>query len=156
MKLKKILIILIPLALLLLVFSNSQLDTYLLGEARGISDVLPASSIRIPVTRSIAWNSSSVYADSLFQSRGREPFRNWSFEDKMDLPRTLLAHLLANRNIPEVNKQIISLKPWGKSGSKWLFNPKGGYDFSLSALTTILFLYDAKPELLYPETKMLS
>ena len=153
MRTKKVIKILIPVALLLLVLSNSQLDTYLLGEARGEKDILPASTISVPVQRTIAWNSSSSYADSLFQSKGTEPFSNWSFEDKMDLPRTLLAHMLANRNIPEVNKQILSLKPWGKSGSKWIFNPRGGYDFSLSALTTILFLFDAKPEILYPETR---
>jgi len=153
MRLKKIAMIVIPAAMLFLVLSNTQLDTYLLGEARGNTEVLPASTIRVPVTRTIAWNSNSAYADSLFQSRGREPFRNWSFEDKMDLPRTLLAHLLANKNVPEVNKQIMNLKPWGTYGSKWLFNPKGGYDFSLTALTTILFLFDAKPELLYPETR---
>lgn len=151
-KVKSLLIIGIIL-IIILTFSNKQLDTYLLGEARGKKEILPASTISVPVQRTIAWKSSSSYADSLFLSSGKEPFGNWSFEDKMNLPGTLLAHLLSNQNIQEVNKQIMSLKPWGNSGSKWFFNPKGGYDFSLSTLTTILFLFDAKPELLYQETK---
>jgi hypothetical protein len=47
----------------------------------------------------------------------------------------------------------MNLKPWGKSGSKWLLNSNGGYDFPLTTLTTILYLFDTKPEVLFPETK---
>lgn len=153
MEIKKIMKILIPVALFMLVFGNSQLDTLLFGEARIKKEILAASTLPIPTKRTVRWENSSSYADSLFQLRGKEPFRNWSFEDKMDLPRTLLAHLLASNEIPEVNRMMMSMKPWGRYGSKWLLNPKGGYDFSATALTTILYLFDNKPEILYPETK---
>jgi hypothetical protein len=150
---KTVMKILLPLAFIILVFSNSQLDTWLFGEARGKKEIIPASTILVPTNRTILWQSSSAYADSLIRSRGKEPFGSWSFEKKVTLPRTILAHLLAGQNIRETNHQIMNLKPWGKSGSKWLLNSNGGYDFPLTTLTTILYLFDTKPEVLYPEAK---
>jgi len=153
MKIRKMQHILIPVTFLLLVFSNRHMDTYLFSESRWSEDNLPPSTITVPVGRTIIWNSSSVLADSIFRSMMNKPADDWSQDAKMNLPRAILAQLLANKNISELNKQILNLKPWGTSGSKWWLNPNGGYDFSATTFTTILYLFDNKPQILYPETK---
>lgn len=153
MKIRKMHYILIPVALFLIVFGNKQFDTWLLSESRWSNENLPASTIVVPAERTISWNSSSVLADTIFRSMMNKPADHWSQDAKMNLPRAILAQLLANENIPELNKQILNLKPWGTSGSKWWLNSNGGYDFSATTFTTILYLYDSKPQILYPETK---
>ena len=44
-------------------------------------------------------------------------------------------------------------KATGVAGSRWLLNPKGGYDFNAMAFTPVLYLFKDRPDLLYPETK---
>ncbi len=142
--------ILVP---LLLVLSNRKVATRLFSESRWRVEKLPESNVQVPSKRSIQWNNHSAFADSLYQSWKEDSTGEWSFEKKMELPRTLLARLLAKKNIAEVNRQILTLKPWGTPGSKWWLNPKGGYDFSATTFATILYLFDEKPEILFPEAK---
>ena len=142
-----------PVLVLLLIIGNQQIATRLFSESRWNNEILPAGNITVPVKRTIQWKERSEYADSLFGSWKEEATDNWSFDKKMDLPRTLLAHLLANYHIPEQNQVILSMKPWGNPGSKWLFNPGGGYDFPETAFITILYLFDDKPQILYPDAK---
>jgi hypothetical protein len=52
-----------------------------------------------------------------------------------------------------MNEYLLKQKATGTGGSRWLLNPKGGYDFNAMAFTPLLFLFDDKPELLYPGTK---
>jgi hypothetical protein len=153
MKIREMQHILIPVALFLVVFGNKEFDTWLFSESRWSKDHLPASTIVVPAERTIRWNSSSVLTDSIYRSLMNKPADNWSQDAKMNLPRAILAQLLASNNIPELNKQILNLKPWGTSGSKWWLNPNGGYDFSAATFTAILYLFDNKPQILYPETK---
>lgn len=138
---------------LLLLFNNKEFDTWLFSESRWSEDHLPASTIVVPAQRTIRWNSSSVLTDSIYRSMMHKPADDWSQDAKMNLPRAILAQLQANNNIPELNKQILNLKPWGTAGSKWWLNPNGGYDFSAATFTVILYLFDNKPQILYPETK---
>ncbi len=153
MKIRKMQHILIPVTFFLLIFSNKQFDTWLFSEARWNNENLPASTIVVPGERTIRWNSSSVLADSIYRSMMNKPADDWSQDAKMNLPRVILAKLLIHDNLAELNKQILNLKPWGTSGSKWWLNPNGGYDFSATAFTTILYLFDNNPQILYPETK---
>lgn len=143
----------VPFFLVLFILGNQQIATRLFSESRWKDETLPAGNITVPVKRTIQWKEHSEYADSLFSSWKDEAPENWSFDKKMDLPRTLLAHLLANYHIPEQNQLILSLKPWGKPGSKWLLNPNGGYDFPETAFITILYLFDDRPQILFPEAK---
>jgi len=138
---------------ILLVLSNRQVATFLFSESRWKRESLTGSEVVVPTKRSIQWKAQSAFADSLYRSWKEEAAGEWGFEKKMELPRTLLAHLLAKKNIAEVNRQILKLEPWGTPGSKWWFNPKGGYDFSATTFTTILYLFDEQPEILYPEAK---
>jgi len=137
----------------LLVLGNRQVATRLFSESRWNAEKLPVGNLAVPTQRRIQWNGHSAFADSLYQSWKEDAAAEWGFEKKMELPRTLLAQLLANRNIAEVNRQILNLEPWGTPGSKWWGNPRGGYDFSATTFTTILYLFDERPEILYPEAK---
>ena len=47
----------------------------------------------------------------------------------------------------------MKLTAWGISGSSWVLNKKGDYDFSITIYTTILYLFGDQPDILYPETK---
>ncbi len=139
--------------LFFLLFSNEQLDTWLFGEARYQNPPLRPGNMEIPNQRTLVWNDHSPYADSLYFYWSREPIGDWKEDGKMRVPRILLGRLLANFKIRETNDYIIGLQPRGNTGSRWLFNPDGDYDFSLTPLTAILYLFDNKPEILYPETK---
>jgi hypothetical protein len=136
-----------------LVFSNKQLDTWLFGEARYQNPILRPGNIEIPNQRTLVWNDRSAYADSLCFYWSGEPIGDWKEDGKMTVPRILLGRLLSNVKIRETNEYITGLQPRGNTGSRWLFNPDGDYDFTLTPLTAILYLFDNKPEILYPETK---
>ena len=47
----------------------------------------------------------------------------------------------------------MKFKVWGISGSTWALNKMGDYDFPLTNLTTILWLFGDKEDILYPETR---
>lgn len=154
MKLKRVIFFLFPILLILGIFAHKPNATYLFGEARWRYDKLPESTIKVPDKRTIQWEKESEFAKKLIQQQlKRESNKIWDKDKKSGSPKAILRQLLAEENIPEVNRIIQSLKPWGTSGSAWLLNPDGGYNFALTPLTSILFLFDDKPEILYPETK---
>lgn len=78
---------------------------------------------------------------------------NWNIDGKVSAARIMIAKLLQNKDVKEVNDYIMSKKPWGKSGTDWALNPNGDYDFTETTLCHLLYQFDDKPELLYPETK---
>ena len=125
----------------------------MLGSARSKSFEISAGNIQVPHERTLLWNTKSEFADSVIKEWADMPMADWGNDGKTTAPRILLARLYAKKDIPETNKVIQSLVPRGVTGSKWLLNPQGDYDFTLTTLTTILFLFGDNPELLYPETK---
>ncbi len=141
------------LAVLLLLLGSKRFDTWLLGEARYDNPPLRAGNIKIPSARTIAWKDYSAFADSLYQNWASQPLGNWKEDGKTDVPRAILGRLLSKSKISEANAYLACLKPRGKVGSRWLLNPEGDYDFTLTPLTAILYLFDDKPELLFPATK---
>lgn len=147
--------ILIPAGILLLavLLSSKRFDTWLLGEARYDNPPLNPGNIKVPSTRNTAWKDHSAYADSLYRRWADKPLGNWKENGKTDVPRAILGRLLSKTKIEEANTYLAGLKPRGKVGSRWLLNPEGDYDFTLTPLTAILFLFDDKPELLFPGTK---
>ncbi len=86
--------------------------------------------------------------------------RRWSARDLSDRSRRLNAHtahialvkLAENTDIDAVNRYLRSARPSARAGSSWLLHA-GDYDFALVALTTLLYMFGDKPELLYPETR---
>jgi hypothetical protein len=101
----------------------------------------------------MGWNTRCAFADSVIGEWAEMPMADWENDGKTTAPRILLARLYAKKDIPETNKCIQLLMPRGVTGSQWLLNPQGDYDFTLTTLTTILFLFGDNPELLYPETR---
>lgn len=146
---------LIPAGILLLplLLGGMRFNTWLLGEARYDNPPLKAGNINIPSTRTIAWKDHSSYADSLYKHWADEPLGGWKEKGKTDVPRAILGRLFSKTKISEANAYLAGQKPRGKVGSRWLLNPEGDYDFTLTPLTAILYLFDDKPKLLWPETK---
>lgn len=67
-------------------------------------------------------------------------------------PRVAIAKLHVGRDIEEVNRAICSVTPWKGSGSSWIFNPSGNYDFVEVDLVSLLYLFRDRPDRLHPET----
>lgn len=78
----------------------------------------------------------------------------WSIKAKVSTARIMIAKLLQGKDVEEINRYIQSKEPWGKSGTHWAMNPKGDYDFTETTLCHLLWFFNDKPELLYPETKL--
>lgn len=154
MKPQKWIFFLLPILIMLGIFAHKPSATYLFGEARWRYDKLPESSIEVPTERTIQWNSESEFATQLIQKElKREVDKVWDKDKETGSPKAILRQFLAEENIPEVNRLIQEMQPWGTSGSAWLLNPDGGYNFALTPFTTILYLFDDKPDILFPETK---
>ncbi|NQU52907.1 MAG: hypothetical protein HQ522_10260, partial [Bacteroidetes bacterium] len=154
MKSKKWILFLLPVLVMVGIFAHKPNATYLLGEARWRYDKLPESNIEVPTERTIQWNSESEFATRLIQEElKREVAKVWDKDKKSGSPKAILRQFLAEENIPEVNRLMQEMQPWGTSGSAWLLNPNGGYNFALTPFTTILYLFDDKPDILYPATK---
>ena len=113
------------------------------------------SNIAIPTTRTIIYQDSSLLKNDIIQFWANAKINEWGDEGKIDfkIPRAIIGCLLAKKRIPEINAYLLKQYPIGEIGSKWLLNPYGGYDFTAMSLMPVLYLFDASPELLYPETK---
>jgi hypothetical protein len=114
---------------------------------------LQPGNIDVPQRRSMVWNDHSSFADSIYNLWGRRHLPDGSKTSKDDAPRIFLGRFLTGRDIKETNEAIQKSIPHGVTGSSWALNKKGDYDFSITILTTILWLFGDRPELLYPETR---
>ncbi len=65
-------------------------------------------------------------------------------------PRIMMAKLLEGKDVDGVNRIIMTLRPRGNSGSTWLLHPDGDYDFIEIYLITLVFLFEKRPDRLYP------
>ncbi|MEP6746883.1 MAG: hypothetical protein ABJB86_04105 [Bacteroidota bacterium] len=114
---------------------------------------LQPGNIDVPQRRSMVWKDHSVFADSIYNIWARRPIPDWNKTSKGDAPRIFLDRFLTGRDIKETNQAIQKSVPHGVTGSTWALNKKGDYDFSITILTTILWLFGDRPEVLYPQTK---
>lgn len=133
-------------------FTYGQPFTFI-GKGQRNNKPFPKGNIRIQNTRSLKWNSESKQAQYIINHWATEPFKDWATEGKAFMPRKILANFMAGKDIEEMNIYIQGLKPWGNMGSKWFLHKNGDYDFTMNTLTTILFLFDDNPDILFPETK---
>ncbi len=122
---------------------------------RKIGDPIPKGNIAIPTTRSIHFNSQSTLQKNIIAFWAKGKVADWKDGEKIDLknPRTVLGCLLAGERIPEINAYLMKQNATGKNGSRWLLNPKGGYDFNAMAFTPVLYLFGNQPTILYPATR---
>ena len=78
----------------------------------------------------------------------------WEEQGKIHAPRIMLAKTLLRRETPDVNGYLMRLRPWGRSGSTWALHPEGDYDFTLTVLITMLYLFGEEPRQLIPDARM--
>lgn len=138
--------------LLIALTSNIQLISYVFGEVQYRKSHLQPGNISVPHERTMAWKNQSAFADSIINDWAIKTIPA-NLDGKGSYPRTILAKLIAKRDIPEVNNTLLRMTAWGISGSSWALNKKGDYDFTITILTTILYKFGDQPKLLYPGTK---
>lgn len=99
-----------------------------------------------------AWSDTSGYQREILSLWSKRELGDWQGKGKVHEPRILLARLQSSHDLAETNAYIRSLSPWGESGSTWLMNRDGDYDFSLTILTSILWLHGDDPSRLEAAT----
>lgn len=151
-KTKRIFIVLIVVLLLPFVI-NPRLTSYLFGEVRYQDEQLKPGNMVVPHLRTMIWKKQSPFADFIIHYWADKPIMDKGLGGKGIAPRLLLAKMWVKQDIPEVNKAIRQLTAWGISGSSWVLNRNGDYDFTISILIDILWYFGDQPDLLYPESK---
>ena len=142
--------------LLLTLFSTLLLQScaYYFGNVR-VKKVKPDLSeitvrLKPDSSKSVAdWQKHPIVLDWA----AKTPDEDWKKRGKTDIPRILLAKLAMREDIEAVNQYLSKLEPWGKSGTNWLMNPNGDYDFSEIVLVNILYLFGQDTAILYPESE---
>ena len=116
---------------------------------------LNKGNIEIPFEHTIHFKNTSQVQMEIIDYWSKGKVTDWVDGEKPNLknPRTVLGCLLAGKRVEEINQYLMKQKSTGTAGSRWLLNSHGGYNFTTMACTPILFLFDDKPELLYPETQ---
>jgi hypothetical protein len=131
----------------------SERVTELIGSSRWKAVALKPGNMKVPTGRKLKWPESSYLTEQVLRHWARKPLPNWESGGKVDAPRVILGKLALGRDVREVNDYLLKKEPWGEVGSTWPLHPKGDYDFTLTALTTLLYLYGKMPKLLYPATR---
>jgi len=88
----------------------------------------------------------------LVLEQAAQPFESFGQKQKTGSPRVMLAKLLARQQLKEVNELLLSLVPWGNSGTSGALNPKGDYDFTTILLSAILHRFDGDTAVLWERT----
>ena len=112
----------------------------------------PGNSLA-PSERSVSWSDQSKLTERVLKHWAAQPLGDWKKQGKIKAPRALLARFLLERDLDSANDYLIQQEPWGTAGSTWAGHPDGDYDFTMAALTPILFLFGDKPAILYPKTR---
>ncbi len=138
---------------LFLLVANRQIATVLFGGEGYKKHQLIPGNIGVPVKRTFDWKLHSAFADSILNLWASKPIREEDINQKGIVQNIILARMMLKKSIPEVNQTLLKFKVWGISGSTWALNKKGDYDFTLTNLTTILWLFGEKEDVLFPETR---
>lgn len=79
-------------------------------------------------------------------------FQTFNQKQKTGSPRVMLAKLIAKQDVRGVNKHLLSLTPWGNSGTSGALNPNGDYDFTTILLSAILHRFENDTSILWKKT----
>ncbi len=112
-----------------------------------------SGTVAVPSERNIQWNETSVFYDWITNIWSKQTIKYGKAGSKVNAPRILLARFHRQKDLAETNRLLMAMKVWGVSGSAWALNKKGDYDFTSTVLTTILWQFGDKPDILYPETR---
>lgn len=143
----------IALIYLFLLMANRQVAAVLFGGDGYKKHQLSPGNIEVPETRTFAWKDHSAFADSVLKHWAGKPIRDEDINRKGAVQDIILARMMLKKDIQEINQILLKFKVWGISGSTWALNKKGDYDFTITNLTTILWLFGEKEDVLYPETR---
>ncbi len=97
-------------------------------------------------------NVETMLGQALVQDWSTKGIGSWGLANKGGPPLVMAAKLAENRDVEEVNQYLMSVTPWGISGSTWEANPLGDYDFTEVGLVMLLYLFGDEPTRLYPAT----
>ncbi len=114
---------------------------------------MAAGNIAVPHERAAKPLTYAAFTDSVILQWANREIIDAKLSSKGNSPRIILAKLLLKRELDETNQKICQMRVRGVTGSSWALNKKGDYDFTLTPLTSILFLLGDQPDILYPETK---
>jgi hypothetical protein len=140
---------------LLLSFALSSCGTYYFGKNKLVTrfnyDTIPPAVYSF---EEYTPPNDYISDHSLISHWADQPLPEWNIDGKVSAARIMIAKLLQGKDVKEVNDYIQNKKkPWGKSGTDWALNPNGDYDFTETTLCHLLWMFNDKPELLFPETK---
>jgi len=143
---------LIPLGILTLLVMIALFLRRRIFPVRFSNKPLEKGKIKVPEPRSVIWKRKSKVTDDLVREWSEKEVPDWKEEGKVKAPRVILAKLRTGSENEEVNELLLSLEPWGETGSTWCLHPNGDYDFTLVPLTSMLFLFGNKGKFLRSST----
>lgn len=143
----------IGLIYLFLLIANRHVAIVLFGGDGYKRHQLSPGNVEVPNKRTFEWKDRSAFADSILLLWANKPIRDEDINRKGTVQNIVLARMMLKKDIQEVNQALLKFKVWGISGSTWALNKKGDYDFILTNLTTILWLFGDKEDILFPETR---
>ena len=149
----KWILITISILYLILLIGNRQVAGILYGGNSYLKHQLNPGNAEVPVTRALTWKDHSEFADSILHLWANKPIREEDINQKGTVADVILARMMLKKNIPEVNQILLKFKVWGITGSTWALNKNGDYDFTMTNLTTILWLFGDKEDILFPKTR---
>ncbi len=117
------------------------------------AQTIAPGNISVPHERVAKLRTKTAFTDSVILQWADKKLVDSKLSSKGSSPRIILAKLLLKRDLDQTNKKIRQMYVRGVTGSSWALNKKGDYDFTLTPLTSILFLFGDQPDILYPETK---
>lgn len=136
----------------MLVFQATDLANRFWGAARLKAIPVAEGNLYPDHTRTHQPDDDAELREALLDYWSSQPLPDWRKRGKVEAPRIILACLFERKRIREVNDYLCKQKPAGVTGSTWKLNPHGDYDFTLMALTPLLYFFGNKPGLLYPKT----
>jgi len=131
--------------------------TGLLGEARMSNpDLKPGIDVHgwpgFAGRRADADEIRSGTSLKIIQHWAGKGFQDWAKNGKVTMTRTLLAKLVAGKDIKQVNEYLLAGEPYAGSGSSYELRPKAAYDFAEIVLASYPFLFGDQREVLWPKT----
>ncbi len=139
--------------LLLILVTGALMANSLFGAGRTKNIPLRQGNLVPDNTRTYTPDPRSPLREAILDYWSSMPFPESHAKIKLQEPRIILACFLTGKRIEEANRHLAGMKPHGVTGSSWLLNPGGDYDFTLLALTPILYFFGDSAEVMYPATR---
>ena len=138
---------------LILLIGNRQVAGILYGGGSYLKHQLNPGNVAVPVIRTLTWKDHSEFADSILHLWASKSIGEEDINQKGTVADIILARMMLKKNIQEVNQTLLKFKVWGITGSTWALNKNGDYDFTMTNLITILWLFGDKEDILFPKTR---